>query len=78
VALQAHAVSLADYLDAPNPARGMACYNLACAQARNGRPDKAFDMLSEAVARNANLLVNAARDGDLRSLRDSGRLDALL
>ena len=56
----------------------MACYNLACAQARNGRPDKAFDTLSKAVARNADLLLNAARDGDLRLLRDSGRLDALL
>jgi hypothetical protein len=78
VALQAQAVSLAGYLDAPDPARGMACYNLACAQARNGRPDDAFDALSEAVARNASLLVNAGRDADLRSLRDGGRLNALL
>lgn len=78
VALQAQAVSLAGYLDAPDPARGLACYSLACAQARNGRPDAAFDTLSEAVARNAGLLANAVRDADLRSLRDSGRLDALL
>jgi len=78
VALQAQAVSLAGYLDAPDPARGMACYNLACAQARTGRPDDAFDALSEAVTRNAGLLANAVRDGDLRSLRDGGRLDALL
>jgi hypothetical protein len=78
VALQAQAVSLAGYLDAPDPARGLACYNLACAQARNGRPDAAFDALSEAVARNPSLLCNAVRDGDLRSLRDGGRLDALL
>ena len=78
VALQKQAVSLAGYLDAPDPARGMACYNLACAHARNGRPDDALDALSEAVARNAQLRGNAARDGDLRSLRDGGRLDLLL
>jgi hypothetical protein len=78
VALQAQAVSLADYLDAPDPARGMACYNLACMQARNGRPGDAFDTLSEAVTRNGHLLANAIRDPDLRSLRDNGRLDALL
>lgn len=78
VALQAQAVSLAGYLDAPDPARGMACYNLAYAHARDGRPDDALDALSEAVARNAQLRGNAARDGDLRSLRDGGRLDLLL
>jgi hypothetical protein len=61
-----------------HPVRGMACYSLACAQARSGRPDDAFDALSEAVARNAHLLANAVRDADLRSLRDTGRLDALL
>jgi hypothetical protein len=78
VALQARVGVLAGYLDAPDPARGLACYSLACAQARDGRPDAAFDTLSEAVARNAHLLANAVRDADLRSLRDTGRLDALL
>ena len=45
---------------------------------RARRPDDALDALSEAVARNAQLRGNAARDGDLRSLRDGGRLDLLL
>ena len=78
MALQAQAVSLAGYLEAPDPVRGMACCSLACAQARSGRPHDAFDALSEAVARSAHLLANAVRDADLRSLRDTGRLDALL
>ena len=78
VAMQAQAVSLAAYLDAPDLARGMARYNLACAQARSGQPGAAFDALSEALVRNASLLANAVRDSDLRSLRDGGRLDALL
>jgi hypothetical protein len=78
VALHAQAVSLAGYLGAPDPARGMACYNLACAQARAGRPGDALGALREAIARNPDLRANAARDADLRSLRDAGRLGALL
>lgn len=31
-----------------------------------------------AIARNSDLLTNAARDPDLGSLRDHGKLDALL
>ncbi len=77
VALHGQAVSLAGYLGAPDPARGMACYNLACAQARAGRPGDAVGALGEAIARNPDLRANAARDADLHSLRDAGRLGAL-
>jgi hypothetical protein len=76
VALAAHAVATAEYLDAPDQARGMACYNLACAQARAGLLDAAQAALTAAVTLNTDLRANAARDGDLVSLRDSGRLRA--
>ncbi|HEY2442204.1 MAG TPA: hypothetical protein VGI31_03630, partial [Streptosporangiaceae bacterium] len=78
VALQEQAVAWAAYLRAPDAARGMASYNLACAQARAGRAGDAFDALAEAVARNPALRANAARDADLGSLRADDRLDALL
>lgn len=41
LALAMHAVVTASYLGAPDPARGMASYNLACAQARANLPDQA-------------------------------------
>jgi hypothetical protein len=78
VALHTQAIIWAHYLNAPDAAQGMASYNLACAQARAGRPDDAYAALSEAIALNSDLLANAARDADLRSLRDDGTLDALL
>ncbi|HEY2574988.1 MAG TPA: hypothetical protein VGI74_01645 [Streptosporangiaceae bacterium] len=78
VALHTQGAGWARYLNAPDAAQGMACYNLACAQARSGHPGDAFDALSEAVALNSDLLANAARDADLGSLRDHGKLDALL
>lgn len=78
VAMQEQAVAWAGYLNVPDAARGMAAYNLACAQARAGRPGDAVATLTEAVALNGALRGNAARDADLGSLRDLGRLDALL
>lgn len=48
-ALAAHGVATAAYLRAPGQARGMACYNLACAQARSDRPDQAAQTLDEAI-----------------------------
>ncbi|HLX49112.1 MAG TPA: hypothetical protein VKS82_12335 [Streptosporangiaceae bacterium] len=78
VAMHNQAVTWARYLNAPDAAQGMASYNLACAQARAGRPDDAYAALSEAIALNSDLLANAARDADLSSLRDHGKLDALL
>jgi tetratricopeptide (TPR) repeat protein len=74
VALAAHALATAEYLGAPDQARGMACYNLACAQAGAGLLDAAEGALAAAVALNPDLHANAARDGDLAALRDSGRL----
>jgi hypothetical protein len=56
----------------------MACYNLACAQARAGRPDEAAQALREAITLNPDVRANAARDADLVVLRGGGRLEALL
>jgi hypothetical protein len=78
VAMAAHGVATAGYLGAPDPARGMACYNLACAQARAGRPDEAAQALREAITLNPDVRANAARDADLVVLRGGGRLEALL
>jgi hypothetical protein len=54
----------------------MACYDLACAQAGAGLLDAAQIALTAAVALNADLHANAARDRDLAALRDGGRLKA--
>jgi hypothetical protein len=78
VSLADEAVAAAGSLGAPAPARGMASYNLACAQAGAGQPEAAVDTLTEAVTLNPDVRANAARDPDLAGLRDSGRLAALL
>jgi hypothetical protein len=78
VALAAHGVATASYLGVPDPARGMASYNLACALAQVGRPDQAVAALREAVTLNPDVRANARRDPDLAVLRDSGRLDVPL
>jgi hypothetical protein len=74
VAFAAYAVATAEYVSAPGPARGMAGYNLACAQAGAGLLDAAAATLTGAVALNPDLQANAARDGDLAALRDTGRI----
>ena len=71
-------LAAARYLDAPGPARGMAFYNLACAQARSDQPDTALPPLRRAIRLNRALMVNAARDRDLAVLRERGQLDELL
>jgi hypothetical protein len=76
VALAAHAAASTEYLDAPAQARGTAGYNPACAQAGAGALDAARAALTAAVALNADLHANAARDGDLAALRDSAQLKA--
>jgi hypothetical protein len=78
VALAEHGVTTARYLSAPGPARGMASYNLACAQARADRPGEAAAALHEAIALNPDVRANAARDPDLAVLREDGRLESLL
>ncbi|HEU5393099.1 MAG TPA: hypothetical protein VFV73_45175 [Streptosporangiaceae bacterium] len=70
VAMQAQALATARYLGAPAAAAGMAGYNLACAQARAGRPDQAATTLAEAIAANPDLRANADRDPDLEVLRE--------
>ncbi len=78
VGLAAAAVAAADALDAPAQARGMACYNLACAQARAGQQDQAAGALAEAIRLNPDVRANASRDPDLAILRDTGQLAAAL
>ncbi len=79
-ALELHerAAVLADLLAAPEPIRGLAFYNLACAQARSGTPDGAVQTLAEAIRLNPQLVTNASRDTDLEALRQEGRLGALV
>jgi hypothetical protein len=78
VSLAAEAVAAAGSLGAPAPARGMASYNLACAQAGAGLADAAVVTLAEAITLNPDVRANAARDPDLAGLREGGRLAALL
>ena len=78
IALQAQAVAVAVYLGAPDEARGMACYNLACAAARADLPNDALDALSDAISLNPALRVNARKESDLGDLREAGLMDVLL
>ncbi len=78
VGLAGAAVAAADALGAPAQARGMACYNLACAQARAGQPDEAAGALAEAIRLNPDVRANASRDPDLAILRDTGQLAVAL
>jgi tetratricopeptide (TPR) repeat protein len=78
VALQSQAAQVAAYLGAPDGARGMALYNLACAQARTELPDDALKSLKEAIRLNPDVLANARHDPDLDSLRNGGQFDALI
>lgn len=56
----------------------MACYGLACAQARSGRTDDALAAIRQAISLNPELRASAHRDPDLAALRDAGRLTTLL
>ncbi|HEX9066860.1 MAG TPA: hypothetical protein VF843_17245 [Streptosporangiaceae bacterium] len=76
--LAAHAVQTARYLRAPAPASGMAWYNLACAAAGAGRPDRAADAAAQAALLNQDLRAKLSTEPDLRALRAAGRLDAVL
>jgi len=78
IALHSRAVETAGRLGAPAPARGMACYGLACAQARSGRADDAVAAIRQAISLNPELLASAGRDPDLAALREAGRLSTLL
>ena len=78
VSLAERAVTTAAALGVPAPARGMASYNLACAQAGAGLLDEAATTVAEAVALNPDVRANAVRDSDLAAVRDRGLLTALL
>jgi tetratricopeptide (TPR) repeat protein len=77
VALADRGVATADYLRAPAAARGMAAYNLACANARAGRLEDAAAALTKAITLNPDVRENALRDDDLAVLRARGTLSAL-
>ena len=78
ITLHSRAVETAGRLGAPAAARGMACYGLACAQARSGRADDALAAIRQAISLNPELRASAARDPDLTALREAGRLTTLL
>jgi hypothetical protein len=78
VALHEHALATARYLDAPEQARGMAAYSLACAQAQAGLVSEAGRTVSAAITMNPDVRANAERDPDLAPLRASGRLAEIL
>jgi tetratricopeptide (TPR) repeat protein len=74
--LAEEAVALTAVLGAPDQVRGMASYNLGCVRAGAGLLDEAAAALAEAIALNPDVAANAARDPDLASVRDSGRMPA--
>jgi hypothetical protein len=78
VTLAEQAAGAAAVLGAPDPARGMASYNLACAQAGASLLDEAAATVAEAVALNPDVRANAARDPDLAPVRERGLLADLL
>jgi tetratricopeptide (TPR) repeat protein len=51
-------------------------YNLACAYARTGRLTEAYDVLEALLAKQPQYAALAARDGELRALRDDPELGA--
>jgi hypothetical protein len=75
VTLAEHAAATAQYAGAPAPARGMACYNLACARAGAGQLDEAVAAIADAITLNPDVRANALRDKDLASIRS--RVDSL-
>ena len=72
VALTAHGLATASYLGVPDEARGMAAYNLACAQAQAGLLDDAAASAAEAVSLNPGLRAKIGSEPDLAALRDAG------
>jgi hypothetical protein len=78
IALAEQGVAAATLLEAPDMARGMAAYNLACAQAGGGLLDEAAATVTAAVGLNPDLRANAGRDPDLAGLRASGRIAGLV
>ncbi len=78
VALAAHGLATASYLGAPDEARGMAAFNLACAQARADRLDDAVASVRDTLALNPGLRAKVGTEPDLAVLRDGGYLASVL
>jgi len=76
--MQERALRLAELLAVPDLARAMACYNLACANARAGMEADALSILDMAIRLNPELRANAVRDADFAALRSQGRLGGVL
>lgn len=53
-------------------------YNLACAEARLGETESAFEHLRESLEKRPQLAENAKDDPDLDALRDDARFDELI
>lgn len=77
LALHAHAVATARYLDAPAQALGMAHYSLACIEARLGLLGEAAANVRSAVELNSDLREKAASDPDLATIRTVVTVEAL-
>jgi hypothetical protein len=73
ITLHEHALATARYLEAPEQARGMAAYSLACAQAQAGLVSEAGRTLSAAITMNPDVRANAERDPDLAPLHLLGK-----
>jgi len=78
VALAAHGLATADYLRAPDEARGMAAYNVACAQAKASLLDEAADSVRQTLSLNPGLRGKIGTEPDLAALRDGGHLASML
>jgi len=78
VALASHGLATSTYLRAPEQARGMAAYNLACAQARAGRLDEAAASVALTVSLNPDVRGKIGTEPDLAALRNGGYLAAAL
>jgi hypothetical protein len=78
VALASHGLATSTYLRAPEQARGMAAYNLACAQAKAERLDEAAASVALTVSLNPDLRGKIGTEPDLAALRNGGYLAAAL
>ena len=63
---------------AAHPGNALILYNIACLESRLGHPDEALGALGESLAAWPEYKQLAVEDGDLASLRDDTRFQALL
>jgi len=78
IALRRDAVATAEYLHAPDPARGMAWFSLACTYAAADTTDGAVEALEHAAALNEDLRARIATEPDLETVRQDRRVTALI